>query len=262
MHLLISFASLVIAQTSSEEIKLEKLNEEETRRFFREREFRRNPIFRTSERVKLDFSLENLDLSSCGLNDDDLEEISIYLGRMNNLKELDLSNNQITIVSKFIFPLRSSKLEIIKLGNNNIWKIPADTFTASKELVYLDLSGNMIQRVPRNLLDSNTKLEEVDLGVNYIQDIPLDLFSTSKSLISLNLSYNRFTYVNHWNLNTPNLINLDLSNNQISDIDISFFRNILDLKVIYLERNILTTDFKTTTVEALKNKFQTIHIEL
>ncbi|KAF7284623.1 hypothetical protein GWI33_021815 [Rhynchophorus ferrugineus] len=112
-----------------------------------------------------------------------------------NLKSIILSYNQITEIRELIF--KNVSTEKLDLSWNNIFSVDPDAFKEVHNLKELDLSRNSLLTVPVNHL--------------------------SRSISTLNLAYNQLTRIAINSLKFTNLTSVDLSNNKIENIAISFF---------------------------------------
>lgn len=102
-----------------------------------------------------------------------------------NLKELNLSRNNITIIPSMISSL--TNLEVIMLDYNKIKTITTEIFLLEK-LAQLSLFHNDITIIPSEI-SSLKKLYELDLGRNQIMNIPNELLHIT-TLECLNLKNN------------------------------------------------------------------------
>lgn len=185
------------------------------------------------------------------LTNKDLEKIPFSIPDNNSIFTLFLSHNRFQEL-----PTNLTKANNIILSFNNYNEIPisiTSTLTKLHSLKCLDLSYNKIEQIPdeiiqinslkklklfRNKISSipkilNENLTTVDIGYNSIQEIPSNFpnlisFHADRNLIkSLNTSFNNITKLClsknqissiSKNLFFPELLILDLSNNEIKEL--------------------------------------------
>lgn len=176
------------------------------------------------------------------------------------IQRLDLSFNNITIVGSTMFENMTGLTSLI-LKSNGLTRIDADAFAPLKLLRQVDLSLNELEQVSGKLFSNNKDLDVIRLNDNYrLKSLPLegfssnfgrfnvylfDLFNCDISELSddtfkrmpqmkiLNLAWNNFETVTTELFRTmPNLIELNLGNNLISEIgNLTFLFN-LNLKKV------------------------------
>lgn len=123
---------------------------------------------------------------------------------------------------------RLKKLRWLSLRNNQISLLAANIFTkaidqSTSDLIYLDLSENLLRSVPSESLRHLLRLERLSLSRNRITS--LDQSSKfPKSIKYLDLSENSIKVIQYCDLiDLPNLIELNLSHNQLSYLDKTAF---------------------------------------
>ena len=212
--------------------------------------------------------LENLTLSDCQLeklsNDPSkllsstgsLQKIEMRGNRLRNLTsrglfgqspqlvKLDISFNEIQIISSVVFSINSSNLEELNLYGNELKSLEAGTFQHLKNLRILNIGFNKLQTLSPELLFSFKKLEELDVSKNQLATVnpqrsvlPFGLGNLHK----LNFAQNNLTdfsefEVIDWSLYLK-ISDINLSNNQISgEVELPVFLStppqvILDLRM-------------------------------
>lgn len=149
--------------------------------------------------------------------------------RLKKLKWLSLRNNKINQMNPTIFtkPPQQSTSFIQQQDSGNLKELPrvdADGSTsAGRELIYLDLSENILKTVPSEAISALNSLQALNLKGNKI--VQLDHQSKfPKSLKYLDLSENLIKIIHHCDLiDLPDLIELNLSHNQLSHLDKTAF---------------------------------------
>lgn len=107
-------------------------------------------------------------------------------------------------------------------------------------LLMLDLSGNNLKQLERDLFKKSVRLRSVNLSRNQIQNLPRNVFDDLTELSELNLSFNK---IDDFSKN-PEIFDhlrqlqvLDLSNNSITIIVRQLFSGLQNLRVINLAAN-------------------------
>lgn len=147
---------------------------------------------------------------------------------MSELKVLDLSYNDINVIPDHLF-VNNKKLEFLKIDHNNIVQ-----FQCNNALKVLDLSYNNIREIPDDLFVNNTKLEILRLSHNHITR-----FQCNKSII---INYNQLTSV-YSEGNFTKLKELDLSGNQLTEIDSVTPRHFPVLKMLNISNNKFSVEY-------------------
>ena len=88
---------------------------------------------------------------------------------LHHLRHLDLSNNMMSSIQPDTLH-NSSVLEWLSLANNRLTEIHLDIFRNQKTLSYVDLSGNRIKKIEGTMFHSTKKLETFLLSSNDIFD--------------------------------------------------------------------------------------------
>ncbi|XP_035917019.1 uncharacterized protein LOC118514329 [Anopheles stephensi] len=153
-------------------------------------------------------TLRKINLSHCNMDTLDLHgfpNLMTAIVRGNMVRQLDRDSFSGTAL-----------LEHLDLSFNSISSIHPEAFRALKHLKTLDLSFNMISRIDGKLFKTNDLLTHINLSRNYISR-----FSriSADSLVYLNMSWCEILTID-WDAlaSMGELIELDLSNNLVSDI--------------------------------------------
>lgn len=179
-----------------------------------------------------------------------------------NLKQLDLSHNQLTEIPAIVLFVHSEKLNHVDFSNNLISKIDPLAFMGANNLKSLNLSSNRISHLDVRTF-STPNLRKLDLSKNNLTKIEEHIFDNITALTDLNLSYNSIGNLNtnifsflsnleHLDLQHTNitsiklgtfshqhkLVSLDLSGNGLKNLHFGHFLPILpDLKSLYVAGN-------------------------
>ncbi|XP_016997142.2 protein artichoke [Drosophila takahashii] len=177
-------------------------------------------------------SLEYLDLSGNALLD-----ISVGLGNLNNLRDIDLSYNQISRVQSDVIGGWRNVVEI-RLSNNLIVELQQGTFRNLPKLQYLDLSSNEIRNVEPGALKGLDELQEFVLADNKLVELKDHVFEELPSLLASHFQYNKLRYISPESFHNANsLVFLNLSNNHFRNMENIGLRSMRNLEVLDLSTN-------------------------
>jgi internalin A len=147
-------------------------------------------------------------LTTLYLHNNQITEISEWLGQLTNLTKLALSGNQITEIPEWLGQL--TNLTKLSLYNNQITEIP-------------EWIGQL------------TNLTTLSLYNNQITEIP-ECIGQLTNLTTLHLHTNQITEIPEWIGQLTNLTELYLSNNQITEIP-EYLEKLLNLQKLDLRQN-------------------------
>uniref|UniRef100_A0A8D8Z9Q1 Insulin-like growth factor-binding protein complex acid labile subunit n=1 Tax=Cacopsylla melanoneura TaxID=428564 RepID=A0A8D8Z9Q1_9HEMI len=178
---------------------------------------------------------------------------------LKSLRYLDLGVNQLrTIEENALNGLQS--LEMLNLQDNNLLSIPATALMSLPRLAALKLDYNRITAIPPELLKLiASRLTIFGLAKNVIRELPPDVFrdfqklksldlngnflinleptGLEESLDNLNVRDNQLTTVSASALNYRMLTKLDLSRNNLKELDSTAFSNVPTLLQLNVSRN-------------------------
>ncbi|KAI1702096.1 leucine rich repeat domain-containing protein [Ditylenchus destructor] len=186
--------------------------------------------------------LQTLDFSHNNLSRFPLEAFSSQLA---NLTSLKLSHNR-------LYKLRFnkySKLETVDLDGNMFKDVPTSLFSSCPQLQSLDFSNNQLTKFDEKLFQQPMQnLSTLSLGRNNISEFAVEISKSLPALRKLSLSKNRIKTLKgnfFTNINSTQKLHLDLSGNQISNIEEYVFAN-SSFSSIELEHNNFTSlaDFR------------------
>jgi len=185
----------------------------------------------------LDSLPKNLELvCRVDLSENDLTTIPEVIFKLPNLKELNLSVNNLTALNHLE---ELQNLEILNIGMNNFKTFPIE-ITKLKKLKTLDIWWNDIRTFPEEFYENNVNLEELDLTSMFKFD-----FKSNLSKI------HRF----------KNLKQLNLGNNQIKNLNIEF-ENLSNLETFgYIRQDKIDTKSLILKLSKCK-KLTTIHLSV
>lgn len=194
-------------------------------------------------------SLERLNLWS-----NSLQELPKELGTLNNLKQLDLEDNHLIEIPRAVFQL--TELRILDIEHNSVLEI-SDEIRRLSALQQLDISRNKLQKVNARISEL-THLTVLNLKGNLLRELPSELCEMRKlrqlslegnlldeALVEASFEgqkavqkYFREKYIldKIEEAKTKELVKLDLSNLNITDIPTSIFE-LQHLKILGLDGN-------------------------
>ncbi|ALC45109.1 CG5195 [Drosophila busckii] len=177
-------------------------------------------------------SLEYLDLSG-----NTLQDISVGLGNLRNLRDIDLSYNQISRVQSDVINAWRNVVEI-RLSNNLIAELQQGTFKQLPKLQYLDLSSNEISSVQPGALQQLDELQEFVLADNKLVELKDHVFEQLPTLLASHFQYNKLRFISPESFHNANsLVFLNLSNNQFRNLENTGLRSMRNLEVLDLSTN-------------------------
>ena len=155
--------------------------------------------------VSLDFSWNSLQVIKSNLFND----------LSTSLQFIDLSWNKLTSIDLNAFK-NLLKLETISLNNNEIRSL-SGVLSGLSNLINLDLSNNLIERIDWNLFEGAPNLQSIDLHKNKLKVIDASLFKGLDKLIRIDLSSNKLTNLNSRLFNgLMSLTMIELKENHLS----------------------------------------------
>lgn len=155
-------------------------------------------------------------------------------------QSVDCSSKNLKAIPK-AFPYQTKRLD---LSNNQIPYIN-ELPDSLDELVFLDLSHNVIRDIHYDAFDGLDSLETLNLAHNMLNEIEDDIFQWNPvKLKSLDLSSNKFEFIQHFLFyDLQDIQEINLSNNQLFFIHPHAFDGLDQLRTINLQHNDLS-EFK------------------
>jgi Leucine-rich repeat (LRR) protein len=182
----------------------------------------------------LGFALETLKLPHTNLQN--IEDIN--LKNLNNLKFIDLSFNNLTIIRPETF--ESTKLlEYLDLSSNSIHDLSFSEYIDLKKLKYLNLERNKIAKTNEILLDFFS-LETFKIASNKLKMYPyfdMSKFTNGEMILEIHLDHNQIETIEYFSFifGKLNLVNFD--SNRIRRIDVDAFLNCRSLEYLSIANN-------------------------
>ena len=178
----------------------------------------------------------NTKLETVILNNNLVETISkTAFSTLRRLESLDFSYNHISMLHEYC--LNCCNLKKLCLNNNLIQAVMTTAFYQLPNLIYLTLEDNKITYIDRCTFQNSINLRTLNLNSNMIRKISYDTFWKLANLNSVCLRKNLLTQCirEHLFLYNPALIEIDLSENELSDIERFSFHACINLKTLSLK---------------------------
>lgn len=179
-------------------------------------------------------SINNLsDVVVLNLSENVIKQIDEnVLKSLENVRRLDLSHNKIDVLN---VNAPNNKIQWLSVSENQMASFNGQNLTILK---FLDLSCNNVENSSEIHLSELNELEYVNLAGNQLSIIHRNVFEKSIKLKVVNLSYNRLKSIN---TNTfrdlVNIEGLDLSCNQITYMENDSFSHLTKLQNLDLSQN-------------------------
>jgi hypothetical protein len=168
------------------------------------------------------------------INSNELPELPETLFDLENLTELDLSNNTLESLSPKVGRLK--RLKVLRLMMNQLTEVPPSLGMLT-QLVELDLGFNPIPSLPAEV-GGLAMLERLKLRGNQLTTLPAS-FAKLRRLKSLDLIENRLNTIPRAIYELKSLQSLYLGRNQIRSVDPEI-GSLIRLRSLTLDRNNLT----------------------
>ncbi|XP_008199516.2 insulin-like growth factor-binding protein complex acid labile subunit [Tribolium castaneum] len=154
----------------------------------------------------------------------------------NNPPILNLSSNAITELKNYTF--EGSFISTLDLSKCLIQNIQIKAFSGLYLTDTLNLSLNRISHLNENVFKNLTLVQTIDLSFNFLKKLNNQLFIDCHSLKFINLSNSRIELIKEWAFaGSDNLLELNLENNFLEKIN---FRNFSRLEMLNLHNNKLS----------------------
>ncbi|XP_033729108.1 G-protein coupled receptor GRL101-like [Pecten maximus] len=206
--------------------------------------------------------LTSLTLKSCSIHELRINGQAIFKN-ITALRHLDISSNRIAILPEGIFsdiielrtlilngnPLQSisdgvftglKALRNLQISHSNMksFAVESKVFSDLSSLEYLDMSSNMIGRLPRSLFSKLRSLHTLILNHNPLVYIDGQAFSKLYSLTNLQLSYILSARIVSDVFNgLQSLTTLNLSSSGIHDLGFRSFQGLGNLEILDIQKN-------------------------
>ncbi|XP_058054873.1 protein artichoke-like [Anopheles bellator] len=173
---------------------------------------------------------------SVALGDNKLETVPAFVGR---ILSLDLSRNNVTALDGYQFRWYQGTEKLLLRGAA-IEKFRAVQFTFLVHLKHLEIGSERLEAIDGDAFYGRL-LEHLTISGTPLRTMPTALLKSQHRLQSVSFAHNRLNRLaSDTFLDCQQLTNMDLSFNELEAIDPLWFKGLLQLKVVNLERNQLT----------------------
>jgi Leucine-rich repeat (LRR) protein len=147
--------------------------------------------------------------------------------------------NKYKLSSEFLSGLPASLTQLFISDFKGLTSIATNTFQNLPLLERLSLNDNSINTIKPGAFNHLSKLTRLELKGNNLTDFSFDLLSTNFHLKVLDLSENKLSCIPKRSVfNLPlNLVNLNLSENNIESADCEEFEDLLNLRSLSISGN-------------------------
>ena len=193
-------------------------------------------------------NLQRVSLVRCNIPD----IRSYQFSQLKNLSTLDLHENRITHLGRNSFSGLANLLSL-DLHDNRISSFDQNAFEDLTNLQYLNLGGNRLLTIGVMVFSSLHHLTSLTLSSNGLRSVSDRTFGDSPPLFNylryVNIDQNKLTEIPIWLLNTPWLVNANLTHNLIGfegvkhtlskmlDYGLELFSNQLNQRNVTLRNN-------------------------
>ncbi|CAH1797113.1 unnamed protein product [Owenia fusiformis] len=188
-----------------------------------------------------------------------LDDLFLCLKNM-NISQLIIqeTSTEMDITMELVTNLESTDMRRLDLSHGQISTIKALAFSPLTDLNELDLSLNKIHSIAKDSFQGLNKLRVLRLQHNKLSALDMSTFDDLYTIQSLSLNDNLLLDIDEYLLvNTGDLVELDLSNNNIAFLHDNFFYMATYMRILRLNRALKSTKHSNWR-KLLKNM---IHLE-
>ncbi len=183
----------------------------------------KSEAYKTARSIAAACIIEPASITNFNLEKKQIKDLSPFAG-FKNLNVLNLGDNEIFHLPTGIFD-KFTELKILILQNNKITTIPLGSLDNLTKLSWLWLMDNQISDLPLGVFDKLENLDWLSLYNNKIKHLPEGLLAKLKSLESIEISNNKLTVFPADISKLDHLISIEIESNQISEIPAKAFAN-------------------------------------
>lgn len=190
-----------------------------------------------------------------------LEDVhSAALQNCSGLRDLNLNGNRLKSVPTALRDMRL--LKAVDLGENSITNLEQPGFIGMTNLYGLRLIGNFVTNITKATFAALPSLEILNLSRNKIRTVENGAFAQNSNLQAIRLDANFLNDISGMFIDVSSLLWLNISDNNISTFDYSFFPT--GLQWLDIHRNEISelssveTEIKLQTLDVSFNKLTKI----
>lgn len=193
-------------------------------------------------------SIEELDISYCNMQ----EFLPTAFSQMKNIIYINLAGNKLVTLPLGLFD-KADTIEELDLSNNRITSLPKDIFTKTPlgilHLKYNEISSN-IEFITKDI-------QKLDLSYNKIKDVDSKMFKGMENLGSLVLKGNQIRKIHPAAfISLKGLLQIDLSFNDLDQLNSMTFHNNADLETIRINNNMRLKTLPAEGFESMSKSFK------
>ncbi|CAL8085006.1 unnamed protein product [Orchesella dallaii] len=184
-------------------------------------------------------AFENLDnLVTLTLDKHNISSLDEGIRGLGSLKNLQISNGNISSFQKPTFSALGGKLARLDLHGNQLKTIPKDAFQNLKNLEYLDVAWNLFDKLDPGYFFHLSKLTWFNASHNEIPEFKRGAFARNGFLRVIYLTHNKMTKLDAAAFRGMRLLTrLYLNDNQIGEVGRGAFNSLQRIKTIDISRN-------------------------
>lgn len=133
------------------------------------------------------------------------------------LEELFLNGNKLDRIPQGLADMPG--LRSLDLGENQIKQLDNGSFSEMANIYGLRLTENFIETIQRGIFDRMSSLQILNLSRNKIKHIETGAFDTNQNLQAIRLDGNQLKNISMLFIHLPNLVWLNMSENQLDEFD-------------------------------------------
>ncbi|GMT29309.1 hypothetical protein PFISCL1PPCAC_20606, partial [Pristionchus fissidentatus] len=196
--------------------------------------------------------LRRLDLSNCGLKE--LEQGILH--GLERLEELNLKNNRLSFLPRGLFG-QQRRLQMLDLSGNKL--DTTSSLSPLPSLLVLNIAGNSIKHLDR--IDHLSKLEKLDASHNLVSSLPSPP-SFPPSLKFIDLSHNELRQLQTAAFDSlVDLSHLNLSHNKrLDNVQMNVFVSLTSLEYLSLAHCTQLTSFSPAAFQPLPLSLRVLHL--
>ena len=215
--------------------------------------------------AKDDFQAFKTQLTMLSLAENKLTEIPVAaITDLVNMKELDLTHNQIVVILGGTFAA-NTKVTQVDLSNNQLTTMSQQAFQGLEtSLEKLILQNNLLSGFQLRAVANLTRLRELNTAMNSIMSVPMDTFTNTSQLQLLNLRGNKVSVLSMEALapTRNSLKELDISENGLRSIPSGVFQGFSSLEKLQMDGQPLWGIVKADIFTGIEDNLQRLSLSM